>query len=337
MRNVLLHVSGRPFVALHLLDALRARPEVAQVFLLDSTPERGPAKRAQGASPKLKIFSGELPTYQRGARGGVWQEFADEIDTVLYCGEGGGESGAEQAPDAGPLKSWLAFLEDRAEVRLGFLSTAFVAGRRRGLFTEFDLDCGQSFDDAWQRRAFESERLLRASAAGGRVTVYRPSHVVGDSRSGEAHAFGGLYPVLRALRRGRLNLLAGDARARLDIVPVNYVVNSLIELSLRPEVAGRTYHLVGGWHRSMPVKEFVRFVGSHGRGSVAKVFVVPPVLAGALRGRGERLATAAVFDDYMARVALEPRGLSCPPAESYLGPVIEFAEGRGWTAPGGSG
>jgi nucleoside-diphosphate-sugar epimerase len=337
MRNVLLHVSGSPFVGLHLAESLCERAEVERVFLVAPGPgDSGrpgrlphPADCGLAAGAKLRVLAAGLPPYRPGATAGPWEELAGVVDTVLYCAE-------RQRPAAGlddaralyvePLKTWVAFLAENRRVRLGFLSTAFVAGARRGLFTEFDLDCGQSFRDPWERCMFEAERLLRGSAVSERVTVFRPSHVVGDARDGHAHAFGGLYDLLRLLRRGGLRLIAGDAQSRLDIVPVNYVADAVLALSGSADSAGKNFHLVGGWQGSTPLTDFVGLVTSHGRGGARKVFLAPPALAGLLSG----LTQPAVFDDYLARAALESKEILCAPLDSYLGKVIQFAEECGW-------
>lgn len=363
MRNVLLHISGSPFVGLHLLEFLCGRAEVERVFLLASGPDGAgqlgrlphPAACDRPAGAKLTVLPAGVPPYQPGAPGGLWGELSSGVDTVLYCMERqhpGLGMDAARALYVEPLKNWVAFLEDNERARLGLLSTAFVAGRRRGLFTEFDLDCGQDFRDPWERCMFEAERLLRGSAVSERVTVFRPSHVIGDSRSGHAYAFDGLYNLLHLLRQVGPRFVAGDARSRLDVVPVDYVADAVVALSGPADSAGKNFHLVAGWQGSTPLKDFVGMVTSHGRGVARRVFIVPPVLGGVLRGldavRADRagarsngssarrydLTQTVVFDDYLAREALESKEISCAPLDSYLGKVIQFAEERGWRPAG---
>lgn len=366
MKNVLVHISGSPFVSLHLLESLCESEEVKRIFLLasgsgDVEPlvARLPhAVDADGAAAgaKLRVLKDGLRPYQSGAPDALWGELAGSVDTVLYCVE-------RQYPEAGldaaralyvePMKNWIAFLEDNEQVRLGFLSTAFVAGRRRGLFTEFDLDCGQGFRDPWEQSMFEAEGLLRGSAVSERVTVFRPSHVVGDSRCGNAYAFKGIYSFLRSLCQDGLKFVAGDPSTRLDVVPVDYVADAVIALSGLADSAGKNFHLVAGWRSSMTLKDFVGEVTSHGRGGSRKVLIAPPILAGMLRGldalKPGRVAAhsngssawrydltqTAVFDDYRARAALESKEILCAPLDSYLGKIIQFAEERGWQPAAG--
>jgi thioester reductase-like protein len=69
------------------------------------------------------------------------------------------------------------------------VSTAYVCGLRSGLIAEDDLDVGQGFGNDYERTKVEGEKLVRAAAgaAGGfldTATIYRPSIIVGDSRTG---------------------------------------------------------------------------------------------------------------------------------------------------------
>ena len=138
---------------------------------------------------------------------------------------------------------------------LHHVSTAFVCGRRRGPVSEGELECGQAFHNEYERSKFEAERLLRRSAAAGRIcaTVYRPSVIVGDSRTGYTSGYHGFYHLLAMGDR-----LAGpgaggrrwlDLRVPFsgeethDLVPVDWVSEAIACLLLRPRCHGLTYHL----------------------------------------------------------------------------------------------
>src|SRR5260370_878437 len=81
-----------------------------------------------------------------------------------------------------------------------FLSGATVlpgvlCGRRSGLIAEADLDTDPSFDNPYEESKFQAEQLLRRTP-GIRATIYRPSVIVGDSRTGYTSTFTGLYRFL---------------------------------------------------------------------------------------------------------------------------------------------
>src|SRR6185295_8374142 len=90
------------------------------------------------------------------------------------------------------------------------------------------------------------------------ASVYRPSIVIGDSKSGRATHFHGVYAFIRALwavlerirrrmpERGVVQLplrVLGRESETLNFVPIDYVVDGMISISRRPDSIGGTYHL----------------------------------------------------------------------------------------------
>lgn len=350
---------GDSLVGAHLLASLLRRADVKRVFVLsrDALEPDAPARLrltdfAGEEGERISFLPGDVQRARFGLEVGAWRELGATVDEAFHCAEAQSlatdETTAVQDSTTA-AGNWIEFLKDHEHVRLGYLSSAFVAGRRRGLFTEFDLDCGQSFRNASELACFEAERELRGSPVSPRVTVFRPSHIVGDSTSGHAFAFTGFYNVLRRLRREGLRLLAADSAARLDVVPVDYVANAMLSLSDESTSAGSNFHLVAGWEKSTPLRDFVRMVTAYGRQKSARVRFLPPVMAGLGRGAEKRngsshgskrrstfdeyLMPSTVFDNYLAAGDLEGRGIVCPPFNSYVGPVLEYVEAHGWTPP----
>jgi thioester reductase-like protein len=85
-------------------------------------------------------------------------------------------------------------------VEFHHISTAFVCGDRPGTVQENDLDCGQGFHNDYERSKFEAERLVRSQEE-MRVTIYRPSIIVGDSSTGYTSSYHGFYRFLELATR----------------------------------------------------------------------------------------------------------------------------------------
>ena len=135
--------------------------------------------------------------------------------------------------------------------RLTYISTAYVAGRHRGVFGEDDLDVGQRFRNPYERSKFEAEGLVRASAAAGlAVTIVRPSIVVGDRHSGWTASFNVLYWPLRSLAKGAYPILPARRGAPVDVVSVDYVADAICALHRMPAAEGGTFHLTASEHAS---------------------------------------------------------------------------------------
>jgi thioester reductase-like protein len=132
------------------------------------------------------------------------------------------------------------------------LSTAFVCGDRRGLVREDELDCGGGSKNAYERSKFAAEELVR-QFPGIQATIYRPSVIVGDSRTGYTCTYHHFYRFLELAVR--LSDRSSSMRQRVSLrlpltgaetqnfVPVDWVARALLALMDRPRWHGRTYHL----------------------------------------------------------------------------------------------
>jgi pimeloyl-ACP methyl ester carboxylesterase len=265
----------------------------------------------------------------------AWDELATSFDLGFHCAQreiNDQDLELARKENVQPIETWIRLLACNPVLRLHHLSTAFVAGTHRGLFTEFDLDCGQQFNDAWERSKFEAEVRLRECAAADRINIYRPSHVLGRAHSGEALEPGGAYPLLATLAKAWI--LPGDARARIDFVPADYVAASIVALACSG--ATGTFHLVSGWNKSLPVSEAASLAAQGwGRSTNARLLPRgiswPLQLTGSISGNGiasrkrafnvakNRLHQGPVFDSFLADLALKDIGIECPSPADWLG------------------
>ena len=362
MKNVLLY-GGTGLVGAHLSALLYKRAETERIFLLTESADgsRTEARRFRDFlcphDTKIEFLEGNARLPRFGLPAEAWEKLCTVVDTAFCCFDRPHSirdiNGARQS-DLELLENWLSLLRANQRLRLCYLSTAFVAGRRRGLFTECDLDCGQKFNNPWEQLMFDAECRLRDSPDSERITIFRPSHVIGDSQNGFAFVLTGFYAVLRHLREGKPKIIIGDALTRVDVVPVEYVANAMVELGGCAETNAKTFHLVAGWQKSTPSKEFVRMVTASAGRKWRSPFMMPPVIAAVSHGIGtitlgilgqssgelssyrNCLSQPTIFDGYCANAALEKRGISCPTLGSYMGRVLQFAEECKWQPEDGN-
>jgi thioester reductase-like protein len=240
--------------------------------------------------------------------------------------------------------------------RLVHVSTAYVAGRRRGAIHPEDLPApGERFNNTYEETKARAERLLRERMSGQPITVVRPSIVVGDSRSGRTFNFNVLYFPIKLLHRGQLAYLPGRRSSTLDVVPVDYVCDALLVLGRDPAGVGRTYHITAdedaitladfaecvlGWfnvarrERGEAPLRAPRLVGP------AAWAVLHRLLRRRLKGRPKYLLEAFhLYRPYImtgkrfvaatTRLVLEGR-VPYPPIASYLRRVADYAVTREW-------
>src|SRR6185312_13282356 len=131
--------------------------------------------------------------------------------------------------------------------RLDYIGTAYVAGGREGLIGEDELDMGQRFSNSYERTKMEAETLVRAFAKDHPASIHRPSIVVGDSKTGETSSFTGMYHTIvlfkQAYSKGLKVIFPADPRTKVDIVPVDYVVDALFGLMATEKSLGHGHHL----------------------------------------------------------------------------------------------
>ena len=233
--------------------------------------------------------------------------------------------------------------------RLQYVSTCYVSGRYEGRFAEDALEEGQAFRNHYEQTKYDAEVLVRAAMADGiPATVYRPGIVVGDSATGETQKYDGPYFLATFLQRQPSVAMVpalGDAdEVRVCLVPRDFVVGAMDELSVLEESQGRTYALVDP--DPPTVRQVVTTFAEHLGKRVVWVPLplapvhtlvdhVPgadlaaPAAVGTLGLPAEALdyfASPTTYDTMNTTTDLTPSGLTCPPFESYAGTLLDFMQ-----------
>ena len=219
--------------------------------------------------------------------------------------------------------------------RLQYVSTAYVSGAARGTFRETDLDVGQGFKNHYEETKFQAEvEVVRSKVP---YTTYRPGVVVGDSRTGETAKFDGPYFVLRVMEKmpsPGVFFRIGLGFGTVNVVPVDFVVESMAALSAAPGSRGKTYHLCDPQPHS-PGELAEMFAEAIGKTfayvpvpmAVAKAFFTPKPVQ---RFFGMPLQALDYFDDPVrhdttqATQDLGELGIECPRLADYLPRLVAF-------------
>jgi NAD(P)-dependent dehydrogenase (short-subunit alcohol dehydrogenase family) len=128
------------------------------------------------------------------------------------------------------------------------VSSIAAAGLYEGVFREDMFDEAENYEHPYFMTKHESEKIVRKECKGP-WTVYRPAMVVGDSRTGEMDKIDGPYYFFKLIQRMRQLLppwvpTIGLEGGRVNIVPVDYVVDALDHISHQDGIAKRAFHLV---------------------------------------------------------------------------------------------
>jgi len=128
------------------------------------------------------------------------------------------------------------------------VSSIAAAGLYEGVFREDMFEEAENYEHPYFLTKHESEKIVRKEC---KVpwSVYRPAMVVGDSQTGEMDKIDGPYYFFKLIQRMRQLLppwlpAVGLEGGRVNIVPVDFVVNALDYLSHKADINKRCFHLV---------------------------------------------------------------------------------------------
>ena len=223
--------------------------------------------------------------------------------------------------------------------RLSYVSTAYVAGTRRGVVYEHELALGQAFKNHYESTKFQAEVWVRHALDLVPTTIIRPAIVVGDSRTGQTQKFDGPYYMLRTIQateqRGGPIPQFGRSGAPFNVVPVDFVVDAMVAATSDPAAAGATLHLVDP--DPVSAREVQELLAREYAGREPSLRVPPRLVSTSLRlGPVRRMYGGAPsqsirylnhpvrFDTRQAGDLLERHGLRCPRFEEYVGPIVHF-------------
>jgi nucleoside-diphosphate-sugar epimerase len=224
--------------------------------------------------------------------------------------------------------------------RLHYVSTCYVSGSYPGVFTEDDLEKGQTFNNFYEETKQLAEVEVRRRMSRVPITVYRPSVVVGDSATGATQKFDGPYFVMQWLmRQPRLAILpvvGRPSRYTFNVVPRDFMIAAMTYLSGLTSNVGATYALADP--NPLTVDETINTIAVATNRKVLRIPMTKALAKGALQYvpgvyRLMRIPPAAVdyfvhpttYDTARATRDLEASGIRPPSLRDYASQLVEFA------------
>ena len=221
--------------------------------------------------------------------------------------------------------------------RYHYVSTCYVAGRRQGLIKETELHHEAGFRNHYEQTKYLAEISVDALKTDLPVTIHRPAVVCGDSKTGETAKYDGIYYLIHYLRKwpvGLTLLNIGNPGVSLNLVPVDFVIESMVALAKDERAVGATVQLADP--TPLTTQELFDAISKaiRGRDSLATVpsGIVYPVLMLPLAPKITGLPHSAVpyffleqtYDTTRARELLEPHGIRCPAFTDYVDVLVNF-------------
>jgi thioester reductase-like protein len=147
---------------------------------------------------------------------------------------------------------------DRGKLeRFVYLGSSSVSGQRGGYIYEDELEMGQKFFNTYEQSKNESERIVRNNFDKIPCTVFRPSIIIGDSRTGKTSTFNVIYIPLRLVQKGMLTYVPGTPDTLMDLVPIDWVDDAMVHIMSKEESIGKVLHITAGKKRAARLDEVV--------------------------------------------------------------------------------
>ena len=127
------------------------------------------------------------------------------------------------------------------------MSSIAAAGLYDGTFREDMFEEAEHLEHPYFSTKHEAEKIVRRECSIP-WRIYRPGLVIGDSATGEADKIDGPYYFFKLIQRIRRLLppwvpVIGIEGGRINIVPVDYVVDAIAALAHHPGQDGKCFHL----------------------------------------------------------------------------------------------
>jgi thioester reductase-like protein len=223
--------------------------------------------------------------------------------------------------------------------RYHYVSTCYVAGKRTGVIMENELRHTAGFRNHYEETKYLAELEVDALKSELPVTIHRPAVVCGDSRTGETAKYDGVYYLINYLRMfPRALSLAniGNAQVRLNVVPIDFIVEALAALARDERAVGATVQLADP--APLTTSELFDVIAKNLAGRASLLTVPAPVvrttLSIPLNEKLTKLPRVGVpyfflkqtYDTTRAEELLEPHGVRCPRFADYVQALLEFVE-----------
>ena len=219
-----------------------------------------------------------------------------------------------------------------------YVSTCYVAGKRTGRILENELRHEAGFRNYYEETKYLAEMEVEALKPELPLTIHRPAVVCGDSRTGETAKYDGIYYLIRYLLKWPSVLSAfniGNSVVTLNLVPVDFVVEAMANLACEPLAVGTTVQLADP--DPLTTRELFNTIARRIAGRESRV-TLPAALVHTslmlpLAPKISDLPHAAVpyfflkqtYDTAQATELLRPYGISCPPFDTYVDKIVDFA------------
>ncbi|MBB1077821.1 SDR family oxidoreductase [Rhodoferax sp. 4810] len=242
------------FIGKRLVKKLLQRKGAVVYFLIrhESSDKVKALREFCGASAaRLVPVSGDLTAKKLGVSASDVKQLKGQIDHFYHLAaiyDLGADADSQIAVNIDGTRNTVELVKAIDAGHFHHVSSIAAAGLYEGVFREDMFTEAENYEHPYFMTKHESEKIVRKEC---KVpwSVYRPAMVVGDSQTGEMDKIDGPYYFFKLIQRMRQLLppwmpSVGLEGGRINIVPVDFVVDALAVISHQKDITSKCYHLV---------------------------------------------------------------------------------------------
>lgn len=351
---------GTGFIGRFLVEKLLARGEKIYLLMQDTSMHKYDAllERLGATSKQVIAVNGSLTKKNLGISKADMDKLKGDVTNFYHLAaiyDLYAPAEVQEAVNIEGTRNAIAAAKAMKAGCFNHVSSIAAAGLYRGIFREDMFEEAQKLNNPYLKTKHESEKIVREEC---KVPwrVYRPGMVVGHSKTGEIDKIDGPYYFFKMLQKIRSAIpqwmpTVGIEGGRMNIVPVDYVVDSLEYISHVEGEDGGCFHLTdpephklgevlnifakAGHAPTMAMRidaQMFGFIPSMLRNGVKNLSPVKRLTKAFLNDFGvpesavEFINYPTRFDSRETERVLKGSGIECPNLETYSAPIWDFWE-----------
>ncbi|PZO10804.1 MAG: short chain dehydrogenase [Lysobacteraceae bacterium] len=241
------------FIGRYLVSNLLKRKGTVHVLVRKGSEKKLEAIAASMGWDRKRIVpvTGDLSKPKLGLTAAQVKALAGKIQHVFHLAAIYDMSADAASQQVANIDGTRNAIELAAAIKAGCFhhtSSIAAAGLYPGIFREDMFEEAEGLKDPYLRTKHESEGIVRKECKVP-FRIYRPSMVIGHSRTGEMDKIDGPYYLFGLIKKIRSTLpqwvpTLGIEGGRLNVVPVDFVADAMDHIAHKKGLDGQCFHLV---------------------------------------------------------------------------------------------
>jgi NAD(P)-dependent dehydrogenase (short-subunit alcohol dehydrogenase family) len=226
----------------HVTLLLRNPEHTSKKTLIEKWIKKATTVRNHGRNSDINVWNGDITKKNLGVDDGLALTDFNHIYHLAAVYNLNADKDATLSTNVNGTEHLLEKMDDdKFRGVFHFAGSVSIAGDFKGEFSERMFSEGQQHGHVYNRSKYLAEKIVRekhTSQNNYDIRIYRPSHIVGHSKTGEMDKIDGPYYGFAAISAMKKKLppwfpiVMPKTKVLMDMVPVDYVAEAMYTLSM---------------------------------------------------------------------------------------------------------